>query len=898
MRWVLDRFGAARLLTFDRDPATREPTVEVAHEALLREWPRLVGWLEEDRDLLRALDALSTASSVWDESGETADLLRGPRLAQALDVLATAPERLRPLDRAFIDASQSLADEEREAERRRAQRLRRLNAAVSVALVLALIAGLVAFIQREEAVVARVDAEHAARETERAAEASEQSAEEARAAERAAEAALADAEVGQLISNSAALVGDRPELATLVALEAYRRKPGPATVRAVLDALASLPGRVTRIALPNLESACAVQERLTVSADRTTGFLELDGRLVTIDLRSGNVTDRGPAPAECVRWIGDEEQDVRWVSHSRLESRGAGGGFVDLTTIWTGSWAGPLEEIDLPRAKDVLDAGLAGNRVLLAGSESDLLLLEATSGGVVNRIPRASVVGGSTLLGDEIWVVGDDGRRVVGGGRTDAGLDAGLGELVLVDGRTGDTVDLIELDAVPSAVSIHDGVALVGLRSGRVMEIDLDSGEVLADVASTSAAAIVATGMRFDGRVVAVAQDRIEVLDLDTETVVSSLSMNAESAVVQPDGTAVVFDADGPTASIVDMGASVLAERVIDVSDDAVVGFGAGRVASVLPTGTVEMIDLDSSARSVVDFDIVFPGFGAIAAFPTETGFVAFGSEGTIAKWQDGDVVLDERLWDTEQLVSFAVPGFFGLDRAHGPADASGGAVVVFTTDAHILLNSRVYLVDWATGVVETRLIDAGFVGVSAVPAGNGGVHIASESGLIRTYDSEDRFVAETAVPLHQPVVAARSDQGLLAVSGIGGVVILDPFEEGSSVVIESLGTVAGLAFVDDGRRLVTLEGDGTVRLWDVTTGASVGMLSSGAESGSTPPSTPWFDPERGTVWVASSGRLLEFSLDPARWIEQACEFVERDLTQDEWDRYVPGDEPLQSACS
>jgi hypothetical protein len=38
---VIDRYGDARLLTFDRDPATREPTVEVAHEALLRNWPRL-----------------------------------------------------------------------------------------------------------------------------------------------------------------------------------------------------------------------------------------------------------------------------------------------------------------------------------------------------------------------------------------------------------------------------------------------------------------------------------------------------------------------------------------------------------------------------------------------------------------------------------------------------------------------------------------------------------------------------------------------------------------------------------------------------------------------------------------------------------------------------------------
>ena len=50
---MIDRFGAARLLAFDRDPVTREPTVEVAHEALIREWPRLRHWLDDDRDGLR-----------------------------------------------------------------------------------------------------------------------------------------------------------------------------------------------------------------------------------------------------------------------------------------------------------------------------------------------------------------------------------------------------------------------------------------------------------------------------------------------------------------------------------------------------------------------------------------------------------------------------------------------------------------------------------------------------------------------------------------------------------------------------------------------------------------------------------------------------------------------------
>jgi hypothetical protein len=46
---VIEGWAQARLLTLDHHPASRQPTVEVAHEALLREWPRLRGWLDEDR---------------------------------------------------------------------------------------------------------------------------------------------------------------------------------------------------------------------------------------------------------------------------------------------------------------------------------------------------------------------------------------------------------------------------------------------------------------------------------------------------------------------------------------------------------------------------------------------------------------------------------------------------------------------------------------------------------------------------------------------------------------------------------------------------------------------------------------------------------------------------------
>ena len=80
---VIDIFGQARLLSFDHDPATRRPTVEVAHEALLLEWRRLRSWLDQSRADIRMQIVLSNATTDWLERNEESSyLLRGSRLAQ------------------------------------------------------------------------------------------------------------------------------------------------------------------------------------------------------------------------------------------------------------------------------------------------------------------------------------------------------------------------------------------------------------------------------------------------------------------------------------------------------------------------------------------------------------------------------------------------------------------------------------------------------------------------------------------------------------------------------------------------------------------------------------------------------------------------------------------------
>ena len=89
---------------------------------------------------------------------------------------------------------------------------------------------------------------------------------------------------------------------------------------------------------------------------------------------------------------------------------------------------------------------------------------------------------------------------------------------------------------------------------------------------------------------------------------------------------------------------------------------------------------------------------------------------------------------------------------------------------------------------------------------------------------------------------------------------------------------------------------DGDVRLWDTERNESAGFVWNGTGAGF--PTSPWYDSAADSVWVVTSGNLIEIPLSVERWVRRACELVGRDLTQDEWDRFVPGRGRVVSACA
>ena len=133
---VLAALTDARLLAVDG------ASVELAHEALLREWPRYRAWLEEDRNGRRLHSHLIAAAREWKlRDRDPAELYRGARLAGALEWAAENDDWLNALERAFLDAGRFRQERLARQRRREERRLRGLVLAVGLLVAVAGCAG-------------------------------------------------------------------------------------------------------------------------------------------------------------------------------------------------------------------------------------------------------------------------------------------------------------------------------------------------------------------------------------------------------------------------------------------------------------------------------------------------------------------------------------------------------------------------------------------------------------------------------------------------------------------------------------------------------------------------------------------------------------------------------------
>jgi cellulose biosynthesis protein BcsQ len=103
---ILDELFYQRLVLLGQDEATKEATVELAHDALVQKWKRMQGWLAEDHDFLLWRQGLQLGIAKWEKTGRQEDaLLHGAFLTEAERYGATRADGLTDDERAFIEES-------------------------------------------------------------------------------------------------------------------------------------------------------------------------------------------------------------------------------------------------------------------------------------------------------------------------------------------------------------------------------------------------------------------------------------------------------------------------------------------------------------------------------------------------------------------------------------------------------------------------------------------------------------------------------------------------------------------------------------------------------------------------------------------------------------------------
>jgi WD40 repeat protein len=272
---VVHTLSDARLLT--TSTGDRGTIVEVSHEALIRVWPRLRQWIDQDRADIATRERISLAASEWSIERNPDLLWRGTRLNVAIDWFARHKTALNRAEIEFLHASDHA---ESSAQRRRRGRVLAVFVTLTVLAATATVAGLQA---REQAERARAN--------ERAAQALALA---ARANERAAQAlALATASLSTPDSNSALALALAAESATATDSPLPRSTAALAQARLAFDTALLQPLRSPISAQVGYLSELAFSRdgaMMAVGGDQGVQLWTLGGVPTSIDLNGRRAT--------------------------------------------------------------------------------------------------------------------------------------------------------------------------------------------------------------------------------------------------------------------------------------------------------------------------------------------------------------------------------------------------------------------------------------------------------------------------------------------------------------------------------------------------------------------------------------------------------------------------------
>jgi serine/threonine protein kinase/WD40 repeat protein/DNA-binding winged helix-turn-helix (wHTH) protein len=842
---VIDRFGGGRLLVFDRDPATREPTVEIAHEALLEAWPRLREWIEDDREVLRTVSQISAAAVGWQRSAhDDGDLLRGARLSAALDFEATFADRLTAAEGEFVVASRAAFEREQGRQRRQNRRLRTMLVGTALLLVGALVAGGLALQQRSKA-----------RDT------------------------AFDAQTRRVIAESARLIETDTSAALLLALESTRRESSVATLGALQRVFAGAPhtwmgmlsaGYVADLAfLPNGNivnasglglSVWSVAERrriwftpenyTTVAASPTGDLVAAggaDGKWHVFDASTGELV------AEGVGLAGQPLSSAAFDTTGTLLALGALSGRVVVEDLSTGN----ALDVAFPGfAKDFAVTSLAfdaeGTRLAAAtGRQAPAQLWDLHSGALVGgpiSPDGEAKTGAGALVFDNglLWAVATQLQAYdpVTGEPSGSAID--LGDTVVTAGQEEQALARVGDRMVVAGVS---GVVSFDLVTQRLQALPIPSQSTLLSFAIDPTAGVLAQGpggirlWSLDGAGFATEVSVPRVGD------VAHISLDGRTLLSSDFGAAQIWELadEGPRLAGVELEATARQARMVDntiiraVDDPDAPGMVTWQIWD---TTARRFVNLDDQ-QHLLDFSIaaaVDDRFVAIGQMSSVVNVFARDGSGLVTTLQPLPDGPDELILDVE----------FSPDGRRLIMTTGLGMVAVYDTATW----KQLQYIEPAPS--SNPFAGTGFHEIEFTPDGRFAVTNFSWSG-IQVRDADTLAVIRTSPFVLDGLLLGR----MLDISSDGSIIqVSDP----------------------NGAKLVdfdTLEVIGDPYPHDVT--------------GAFPPAAS-LSHDRDLLATNVGDDVVVWNVDIDSWPEIACQAAGRNLSRIEWEQYG-FDEPYHLTC-